>query len=255
MKMLARAGFAARGTLYILIGWLAIQIAFGSSGGPADSKGALLTVGSTALGSALLWLLGIALAGLALWRLAQVFYGAPGPGGQKTSARALALAKTALYGFLAFSTLRYAIGSGAPKSTDRQSVDLTATVMRHPGGQILVVIAGLVLVAAGAFLIWTAWRRKFLQDLETGRMTARQRRLATWLGEAGGVARGVVFAAAGIFLIVAGVEHQAGKAKGVDSTLRSFAHTPLGPWLLVVVAVGLVIFGSYSWLEARWRRV
>ena len=44
-------------------------------------------------------------------------------------------------------------------------------------------------------------------------------------------------------------------AKGVDSALRALAHTPLGPWLLVVVALGLVTFGVYSWCEARWRAV
>ncbi len=205
--------------------------------------------------SVLLWLLGIGFIGLALWRLAQVFYGSPGPDGRKPMARVLALVKTALYGFLAFTTLRYAIGSGAPKSTNSQSVDMSARLMRHSGGQIIVVIAGLILLGAGGYLIYQAWRRKFLQDLETGRMTARQRSLARWMGQIGGIARGVVFAAAGVFLIVAGVRHNPGEAKGVDSTLRTFAHTPLGPWLLVLVAAGLVVFGGYSWLEARWRRV
>lgn len=255
LRVLARAGFAARGVLYILIGWIALQIAFGHAGRPADSSGALQTVRSTSVGSLALWLLAIGFIGLALWRLAQAVYGGPGPGERKPSARVLALAKAALYGILAFVTLRYAVGSAAPKSSDRQSTDLTASLMRHPGGPAVVVIAGLILIAGGCYLIWTAWRKTFLRDLVTARMSRRQRRVATWFGEAGGIARGLVFAAAGAFLVAAGAEHSPGRAKGVDSTLRAFAHTPAGPWLLALVAVGLILFGVYSCLEARWRRI
>jgi hypothetical protein len=75
------------------------------------------------------------------------------------------------------------------------------------------------------------------------------------LGQIGGIARGVVFAAVGAFLILAGAKAQPGQAKGVDATLRAFAQTPVGPWLLVVVAVGLVTFGLYSCCEARRRKV
>lgn len=241
--------------MYILIGWIALEIAFGHSQGKADSSGALVTVGSTAVGAVALWLIGIGFIGLALWRLAQAVYGGPGQDGRKPAMRVLALVKTALYAFLAYTTLRFAAGSGAPKSSNRQSVDLTSTVLRYPGGQVVVVVAGLVLIGAGGYLFWQAWRKKFLRDLRTGQMTPRQVAAATWLGKLGGIARGVVFAALGVFVIVAGVTHHAGKAKGLDSALRAFAHTPLGPWLLALVAAGLVLFGVYSWFEAKWRRV
>jgi hypothetical protein len=253
LRSLARAGFAARGVMYILIGWIALQVAFGHVGRPADNSGALETVRSSTIGSVILWLLGIGFIGLALWRLAQAAFG--GPDARNPGARLLALAKTVLYGFLAFVTLRYAVESGAPKSTNKQAVDLTAKLLRHPGGQVAVVVCGIVLIVGGLYLIHIAWRRAFLRDLETGRMTAPQRRLAIWFGEFGGISRGIVFAAAGVFLAVAGARHKPGKAKGIDATLRSFAHTPLGPWLLAAVAAGLVLFGVYSWFEARWRRV
>jgi hypothetical protein len=256
LHALARAGFVARGVMYILIGGIALQIAFGHAATTADNRGALLEVGSTAAGSVALWLLGIGFAGLALWRLTQVIYGGPGAEGKKLTARLLALGKAAVYGFLAFGTLRYAVGSGAPKSSDRQSVDLSAKLMSYPGGQVVVVIAGLVLVGAGGYLAWAALRRKFLADLETGQMTVRQRQFAVWTGRIGGTARGIVFAGAGVFLIIAGAQHNPGKAKGLDSTLRSFAHLPIGPFFLVVIAIGLVIFGGYSaFIESRWRRV
>lgn len=71
------------------------------------------------------------------------------------------------------------------------------------------------------------------------------------------MARGVVFAAAGIFILVAAVRFDPEEAKGVDATLRSFTQTPVGPWLLVAVAVavGLILFGVFSFASARWRRL
>ena len=72
---------------------------------------------------------------------------------------------------------------------------------------------------------------------------------------AGGVARGVVFVTVGVFLVVAAVTTQPQQAKGLDSALRALAATPGGPWLLALVAIGLIIFGAFSCCEARWARV
>jgi Domain of Unknown Function (DUF1206) len=255
MKVLGRTGLAARGAMYIIIGLIAIQIALGHGGHQANNRGALQIVASTPVGGIALWLLAIGFLGLALWRLAQVAYGGPGPDGRKVSTRLIALVKVVLYGFLGYTTVRYALGAGAPKSNNKQSVDATAAIMRHTGGQIVVVIAGLVLAGVGVYLIYGAWKREFMKEMQFGATRPEVRRVVERLGVIGGIARGAVFAAAGVFLVVAGVHSNPKQAKGVDSTLRAFDHTPLGPWLLVVVAVGLVIFGVYSCCEARWRQV
>jgi Domain of Unknown Function (DUF1206) len=85
--MAARAGFAARGVLYVIIGCIAIGIALGDSGRQADSTGAVRLVAATPLGLVALWLLVAGLIGLALWRLSEAAYGAPGPGGRKAGTR------------------------------------------------------------------------------------------------------------------------------------------------------------------------
>jgi len=151
--------------------------------------------------------------------------------------------------------MRYALGLGAPKSSDKESIDLTATAMRQPGGRILMGIAGLVLIGVGAALAWQAIKKKFRSDLRTGEMSLHTRKVVTFLGQAGGIARGIVFAAAGLFLLIAAVTARAHEAKGIDATLRAFTKTPAGPWLLVLIAVGLVIFGCYSLAESRWHRL
>jgi hypothetical protein len=252
---LARAGFTARGIMYALIGILAIEIAFGNSGHKADQSGAVRVVASTPVGEFLLWLLVVGFIGMALWRLSEALYGGPGADGRKTSNRLIAGFKAVLYGVIAFIITKYALGLGAPKSSNKQTVDLTSTAMREPGGRILVGIAGVVLVGVGAWLAWRAFQKKFVEEIKTGEMSPPVRRSVIVFGRVGGIARGIVFGAAGLFLLIAAVTAHAHQAKGIDATLRAFTKTPAGPWLLVLIALGLVIFGIYSLAEARWRRV
>lgn len=252
---LAKAGFAARGVMYVLIGILAVELAFGNASHKADQSGAVRLVGQTPFGGVLLWLLVIGFAGMALWRLSEAIYGGPGADGRKASNRLIAGFKALLYAFIAYGIAKYALGLGAPKSSNKQSVDLTATAMREPGGRILVGIVGVVLIGVGAWLAWRAFERKFLAELRTGEMSPQTRKVVTFLGRYGGIARGIVFGAAGVFLLIAAFTANAHKAKGIDATLRAFTKTPAGPWLLVLVAIGLVLFGCYSWAESRWRKV
>jgi Domain of Unknown Function (DUF1206) len=255
MSGLARAGLVARGAMYGLIGIIAVQIAVGNSHQQADRSGALRLVAATPFGKVILWLLVIGFAGLTLWRLSEAAFGAAGAGGHKNSTRLLCLVKAVIYGALTFSVLKYALGLGAPASTNQQSQDLTATAMKHQGGQAAVAIAGLIIAVAGLYLAYQAYRRKFLQDMRMGSVSPRTRKVVTWFGEVGGVARGAVFLTIGVFLVVAAVEANPGQAKGIDSALRTLASTPLGPWLLGLIAIGLVLFGVFSWCEARWRQV
>ena len=255
MRWLARAGFAARGALYVIVGWIAIEVAFRRSSQQADRAGALHAISATPVGGVLLWLLVIGLAGMALWRLSEAMYGSPGSGGRKAGKRLAALGRAVIYTVVAFGALKYALGTGGPQSSDKQSVDLTATLLKYPGGQALLVLIGLAFIGGGVYLAYTAWREKFRKDLELGRMRARTRRIVEWLGKFGGMARGAVFLTAGIFLAVAAVEAKPQQAKGIDSSLRVLASTPLGPWLLVLVAIGLIMFGLFSCCQAKWQRL
>jgi hypothetical protein len=255
MKWLARAGFVARGIMYAVIGWIALQIAFRHSGQQADKNGALHTLNSTPVGAFALWVLVVGFFGMALWRLSEAIYGASGSDGRKAKTRLGALARAVLYAVTGYGVLTYAIGAGGPQSSNQQSVDLTATLMRHPGGRALVVIIGLALIGAGLVQGYQYWREKFVKNLRTGEMSAGSKRIVVWLGRAGGVARGIIFITAGLFLVVAATEAKPQEAKGIDSSLRALAAAPIGPWLLVLVAIGLIMFGAFSCCEARWRRV
>jgi Domain of Unknown Function (DUF1206) len=255
MAVLARAGLAARGVLYALIGIIAVQIALGGTRQQADRSGAVRLAAATPLGSVILWLLAAGFAGLTLWRLSEALWGANGADGHKPPRRLANLGKALIYAVVTYGVLKYALGLGAPASSDKQSQDLTATAFRYPGGIVAVAIAGVIIAVAGLALAYQAYQRAFLRDLRMGSASPGTRKAVAWLGEFGGMARGAVFTTIGIFLIVAAAEAKPSQAKGVDSALRALAHTPLGPWLLGLIAVGLVLFGVYSCCEARWRQV
>jgi len=254
MRFLARAGLTARGVLYLVIGWIAVMIAFGKSSQQADRTGALHVIGKSPPGEIALWLLVAGFAGMVVWRLFEAVFGSADPEGQKRSTRLAAAGWAAMYVVIAYGILIYALGIGSPQSSNQQSVDLTATAMRVPGGRVIVVLVGLALSGGGLALIYSAVRKRFVKRLSVGQISAGTRRIVEWLGRVGGLARGAVFVTAGIFLIVAAVRAQPQQAKGIDSALRTLAQTPLGPWLLLAVAIGLIMFGAYSCCEARWRR-
>ncbi|MFG3390034.1 DUF1206 domain-containing protein [Streptomyces rochei] len=251
----ARAGLAARGVIYLLVGVLALQIAFGIGNREADRGGALAELADKPFGAVLLWALGAGLVGMALWRLSEALFGATGKDGHTAKKRLPAAARCVFYAFVAYSVLAFAAGSGGGGSSDRQSRDVTAKVMEMPAGQWIVGLAGAGIVVAGVVIAVQALRRSYHKKLKLGELSPRTRRLVDVTGVGGGAARGIVFAVAGGFAVRAAVDYEPDRAKGLDDTLRSFAETPLGPWLLVLVAAGLVLFGVFSFALARWRRV
>ncbi|NED33263.1 DUF1206 domain-containing protein, partial [Streptomyces sp. SID8499] len=206
-------------------------------------------------GAVLLWALGVGLAGMALWRLSEAVFGAAGPDGRKAGKRLAAAARCVFYVSVAWSVLSFAAGSGGGRSSDEQSRDLTARAMAVPAGQWLVGAAGVGIAVAGVWMGVQAVRRHYRKKLKLGELSPRTRRLIDVTGVGGGAARGLVFATAGVFAVRAAIDYRPNQAKGLDDTLRSLADTPFGPWLLALVAAGLVLFGLFSFALARWRRV
>jgi uncharacterized membrane protein len=252
MAALARLGLAARAGIYLLIGILSVAIAFGSRHTESDQRGALQALTQHTGGTVLVWVIAIGLVGYALWRLSEAAFGVVGEG-DKAGPRVQAFASACMYGFFAVSAFKVASDAGAG-SQARQQQSWTAKAMRHPGGRWAVGIVGAVIVICGLVLIWQGVRRKFEKYLDLARMSPTTRKVVVLLGVVGSVARGVVFGIAGVFVIAAAVDYNPRKARGLDRALRELAGTPAGPWLLVAVAAGLIMFGGYGFAEAKWRR-
>jgi hypothetical protein len=248
-RALARAGLVARGVIYILIGWLAIEVAIGHSSQRPSQAGALHLAKSQGI---TLWLLGIGFAGYALWRLSEAAFGVTGEG-RGAGPRLKSLVRAIVYAFL--SLLTFEMIAGAAGNQTRKQQDLTASVMHHAGGQWLVGIVGLAIMIVGLTLVAEGIKRTFMKYLRTGEMSPRTRRMVEKLGMIGTTARGVVFAIVGALIVDAAVTFDPKKAGGLDKALLAVRHQAAGGFLLLIIALGVLIFGIYGLCEARWRRV
>jgi hypothetical protein len=250
--VLARAGLTARGVIYLLVGLVAILIAVGRSGREADQAGALKLLASQPYGLVALWLLGLGFAAYALWRLSEAAFGVTGEG-RGAGPRLKSAARAVIY--LSFAVLTFNIIAGTGGSQASREQDWSAKAMHHTGGRWLVGIVGAVIVIAGIVLIIEGVRAKFMRLLETGQMSPRTRAVVKRLGMIGTIARGAIFALAGALVIEAAISYQPSKARGLDKALLTLRGQPFGEVLLVVAALGLIIFGIYALCEARWHKV
>ena len=248
---LARFGLVARGIIYIVIGAIAVMLAFGAARHVPDRAGALAAVASKPFGYVLLWIITLGLAGLALWKIVQAAVARLNP----TEGHRLKAAGCAVGYTIAFVTTYWFVRDGrVPASSDTVSRDLTATVMSYNGGQLIVAIAGVVIIVTGIYLAVQAFRLDFTRYLRMGWMSRRTQDTVVQLGRAGYAARGVIVFLVGLAVLDAAASYDPGRAEGLDGALRTVADQPFGPILLILVALGLVAFGLLSFLEAKWRR-
>jgi hypothetical protein len=239
----ARVGYAVNGVLHILIGVIALKLAWLSRGGRADQSGALGALADNPLGIVVLWLGVIGWLGLALWQVTEAITRVEG------SDRVKAVSKAVVYLVLSATAFSYAQGSGG-RSGASQTRDFTASLMSKPAGQWLVAILGVVVIGVGVYHVYKGWKRRFLADLES--------HPGPWIEKAGRfgyIAKGVALAIVGGLFVLAAVRHKPSEARGLDGALRSLLGAPGGPVLLTLVALGLIAFGIYSMGRARRARV
>ena len=251
-QALARAGLTARGLIWILIGCVAALVAFGQARQEADQQGALQLLARQPLGSVLLWVLGIGFVCYALWCLSQAAFGVAGEG-SGAGPRLKSVGRAIVYSFFAYLTFQ--VISGAHGSQSHRQQDMTAKAMHHPAGRWLVGIIGLIVVIVGLVLVAQGIRRTFLKYLRTWQMSRGTRRVVELLGVIGTTARGVVVALAGVLVLAAAITHKPSESRGTDKALLTLRNAPLGEILVLLAALGLIIFGVYGLCEARWRKV
>lgn len=257
VERLARFGIASQGVVYMVVGILAAQAAFGAGGQTTDTQGALGVIASQPFGTFLLSLVAVGLIGYVMWRFVQAILD-PEHKGQdaKGIVQRLGYATSGIaYAGLALAAIQLVLGSGSSNSGNA-SQGWTARILALPFGRWLVALIGAIVIGVGVAQLYEAYSGKFREQLKLAQMSPTEQTWTTRLGKFGLAARGIVFGIIGLFLIQAALQSNPGKVQGLDGALRELARQPFGPWLLGAVAIGLVAYGIYMTLaQARYRRV
>lgn len=243
LERLARVGFVASGLVHLLIGWIAAGVALGS-GGEADQGGALGALRDAPAGVFLLWGCVVGFAALAVWQALEAAFG-----GGEVKDRVKAAAKAVLYAALGATTLTFALGGSS--DSGETSSDLTARLMEAPLGRVVVGLVGVAVIGVGAYHVYKGVAKTFLEDLRTtgGGKVGRG---VVVSGMAGYAAKGLALAIVGGLFVLAAVQADPEESTGMDGALKLLAEQPLGTALLLAVALGLVLYGLYSFARARY---
>jgi hypothetical protein len=246
----ARAGLFAKGALYGVLGTLAWRLAAGDHTSDVSQQGAMRSVAEQPFGRTLLGVLALGLAGYALWRFVQAFD--PPTSSMPTWLLRLAmLARGGIYAGFALLAATEVVGASVDGDQEEST---TAAVLALPGGVVLVVGVGLIIVAVGLVQFREAWTCGFRDHLDLSAVSTRARRGVEWVGRAGHAARGAVFCTSGAFLVRAALEADPDEGVGLDAALQEVLEAPAGPWTLAAMALGLVLYGAFCILQARFAR-
>ena len=250
-ETLARLGYASRGIIYFVIGLLAVLMAFGYGGKTTDQQGAISMIGTQPAGRILLWLVLIGLVCYSLWGVIRAIFN---PFHQGHDAKGFALrigylVSAAAYAMLVMPTYALIAGGAQPAQNGAQQGQIQqsiAKILVMPLGQWLVGIIGIIVILVGLIQFFQGFNPGFERKIHLDKLNPAQLRRVRFLGRFGTIARGIVFALIGLFIVMAAYTANSQQVKGFDSTLTSILQQPYGRWLLGVIALGLISLGLYS---------
>ncbi|GAB6985914.1 DUF1206 domain-containing protein [Nocardioides pyridinolyticus] len=242
LRHLARIGYVALAIVYLMIAWLALQLAFGDREGKPSSSGAMRQLAEQPLGGVLVWVVSLGLFVLAIWKAIEVV------AADELKDRATAAVQAVIYVAIGISGIKVATGSG---SSGKGEETWTATLMNLPGGQLLVGAVALGIIGYGLYEIYKAWTDKFADQLDHEGRSGSTGTAYLWFGRIGFAARGVAFAMVGGLFGYAAITHDAKKSGGLDQALFEVLDQPFGPVLLCAIGLGLACFGLFTLARAK----
>lgn len=257
VERMARLGYGAKGIVYIVIGFLAVEAAFSHGGKTTNSQGALTTIFQQPFGQVLLAIVGIGLAAYALWRFVEAGLDSERKGhdAKGITVRAGYVCSGFAYALLSLTAFQLITGSARSANSATGTQDWTARLLSMPFGQVLVGLVGLVIIGLGIGQFVKAYKANFDKKLKLNEMPEAFRSWAVFSGRWGYMSRGVVFTIVGGFFVEAAMHANPQQAKGIGSALDLLAEQPYGPLMLGIVAVGLISYGIFMLVQARYRRI
>lgn len=252
LDAVARVGFALMGLLHLLIGAIAVRIAFGDSA-EADQAGAMEELAAHPSGPVLLIAGFVGCLGTALWQAGEaVVRGRRLQGRSRLRKIISASAEAVIYAAVGGIFGSFAFGGGSDSSESVQ--DFTAALMAHPAGVPLLVVLGGVIMGVGVYFIQKGLRRKFKDELQ--RFDNRRRgQVLDIFAAAGYTAKGLALNLLGLLFVVAAFKHDAEESTGLDGSLKALREQPFGLVILTAIGLGLIGYGLYSMVRARYGRM
>jgi len=255
LEFLARVGLIAYGVIHVVVGILALQIAWGASTKEnADLTGALHTLGDQPLGGALLWVAAVGLVALALWQASEAVFGHQRRDGyERVRMRVTSGVKALFYAALGASAIAISLGS---RSSGPQSKEQAISgVLAWPGGTVVVVVAGLIVMGIGVAGVIQGVAMSLRETLDTSSMSAGARVALERLGQTGYIVKGLVLLLVGGMVGYAATTFDRGHASGLDDAVGAILAQPFGRFLLTALAIGFAAFGLFTIGSARYRRM
>ena len=245
----ARLGYAARGLVYVLLGWIAL-----SSGKALSTGEAVQAVDDLPGGAPLLLAVAIGLLGYGLYKIYSAILdldnkGDDAKGWVMRGARTLGGLG---YWFLAFVAARQLIKgkdgaaeAGQASGSGGAQQDAASQAAEAAGGDLLLVVVGLAVLAVAAAQFVIAYKAKFM-----GEMPGAPRQVKP-AGQIGYAARAIIVAIVGYFFVQAGLDGERVRSSGDALALVRDDHL----MLFKLIASGLILFGLVSFVMARYRRI
>ncbi len=253
VQRLARLGYAAKGVVYLIIGYIAAQAALSAGEQVEGSEGALATILRQPFGKVLLGIVALGLAGYVLWRVVQALLDPEHKGSEAKGigARIGYGISAAMYAGLTLEAVRLVRGSGGGQGGGAQH--WSAVVMDKPFGRIAVGLAGAGVAAYGLYELYRAFKSNLAKRLDLEGSAVATRRRVIGLGKAGMAARGVVFCIIGWLVMTAALRYDPSRAEGLQGALVMLREAAYGRYLLGLVALGLIAYGIFQLVKARYR--
>jgi Domain of Unknown Function (DUF1206) len=252
----ARLGYVVRGFIYGTMGVLALGLAVGRGSDTTDQRGALALLSANPVTKIFLLVVITSLLAYSGWGFIRAIYDPLHRGDDPAGiASRIGFAWSGL-NYAALAIFGAGLLLGASKGHGGDSVQqIVAWALRLPAGGVIVIAAGSIGIIGGLNQFADAYKAGFRTDLKRNTMTRWQRMAVDSFGRFGMVARGVIFTVVGIFILEAGLHHDAGDAHSFGPAFEAVAREPLGHVLLAIVALGFVALGLHSWANARWVRM
>lgn len=251
---MARAGFASSGILHFLVGAIAIRLATGGTGN-ADFSGAVAELATQPAGPFLLWASFAACAALAIWQASDALFDYNRlPAREKTKKKGKAAAQALVFTGLALTLASFAMGTGSGGDNRESASDLTAAVIRAPGGVALLVVIGVGIAVTGVIYAVRGIKKSFEKHLVMPSSPAG-RTAVTVLGVTGYLAKGTVLLLTGMLIAIATLRAHPDESTGLDGGLRALRDQPFGVYLLAAVGAGLICYGLFMVVRARLARM